>query len=252
MSDDPEVSNAEEIAGAAYAYDPDYEPEPKTSAFARYERKAWPHVFKATVELTNIAGGIPTNPKVAEDWIKTKLGAPNDEVIAAQVAETMKERGVDAATAAEEVAKQKTLNGFKRHATKGLYIEGRQLKACLKEATSIAVSSNKIAARGWGKTNKGIWSFMAEHVCVGEDRLYLGRKEPDEVVQRFVSTWRGTGIHYEEVVHEPVITATVKTDYEFTDETWAMIWLTAEEQGLGAARSQGFGRFTITGWEQVA
>lgn len=247
-----EVPIDDEVAGVAYNFDPDYEAEPKVSAFARYERLAWPHVFDLTLDLVTIAGGIPSNPNVAEAWIRSKLGVPNDEMIAAQVAETMKERGIDAEAGASEVAKIKTLNGFKRHADKGLYIEGRQLKACIKEATSIAVGSGQLAKRGWGTTNKGIWSFVAEHVCVVEDRLYLGRTDPDEIVQRFVSTYNGSGIRYEEVCHEVQVKATIKSNYDFDEKTWALIFLTAQEQGLGAARSQGFGRFVATEWKKRA
>ena len=31
-----------------------------------------------------------------------------------------------------------------------------------------------------------------------------------------------------------------------------MIWLTGEQQGIGASRSQGFGRYEVTGWERLA
>jgi CRISPR/Cas system CSM-associated protein Csm4 (group 5 of RAMP superfamily) len=31
-----------------------------------------------------------------------------------------------------------------------------------------------------------------------------------------------------------------------------MIWLTAEQQGIGASRSQGFGRFEVTSWERLS
>ena len=50
-----------------------------------------------------------------------------------------------------------------------------------------------------------------------------------------------------------VVACTVadKSDYEFTDDEWAALWLTAERQGLGASRSQGFGRFTVTQWDRI-
>lgn len=35
-------------------------------------------------------------------------------------------------------------------------------------------------------------------------------------------------------------------------EQWAMIWLTGEQQGIGATRSQGYGRYTVTRWEQAS
>ncbi len=81
-----------------------------------------------------------------------------------------------------------------------------------------------------------------------EDRLYLGRQEHDDLHTRFVKTWRGTGITVEEVCRDVKISATVVADHLFTEEQWAMVWLTGERQGLGASRSQGFGVYTVTEW----
>ncbi|HEY9367517.1 hypothetical protein [Streptomyces sp.] len=218
-----------------------------TSVFARHTEKAWPHRFNGTLNVRTIAGGTPTDSKVAESWLKTKL-ADKDDLIREAVAKTMAERGVDVDQAAAEVDSLKHLNGFKRDDT-GLYIEGRQLKAALKEAASVAVASGKLNARGWGKTNKGLLSYLAEHVMVVEDRLHLGVSEATGITQRFVHTWRGTGIQYEEYVDDAKIDFTVITDHDFTAEQWAMIWLTGEQQGIGASRSQGFGRYEVVRWD---
>jgi hypothetical protein len=218
-----------------------------TSVFATYATKAWPHRFTGTLHVRTIAGGTPTDEKVAEGWLRTKL-ADKDDLIREAVAKTMAERGVNLDEAAKEVDSLKHLNGFKRD-EQGLYIEGRQLKAALKEAASVAVASGKLNARGWGKTNKGLLSYLAEHVFVVEDRLHLGVAEPTGITQRFVHTWRGTGIQYEEYVDDAKVDFTVVTDHEFTAEQWAMIWLTGEQQGIGASRSQGFGRYEVVRWE---
>lgn len=218
------------------------------SVFAKHATKAWPFRFAGTLHVRNIAGGTPSDPKVAEGWLKTKL-ADKDDLIREAVATTMAERGITADEAAAEVDILKHLNGFKRD-DQGLYIEGRQLKAALKEAASVAVASGKLNARGWGKTNKGLLSYLAEHVMVVEDRLHLGVTEATGITQRFVHTWRGTGIQYEEYVEDAKVDFTVITDHDFTDEQWAMIWLTGEQQGIGASRSQGFGRYEVTRWEQ--
>lgn len=217
------------------------------SAFKKYEAKAWPYRFDATFHVAVIAGGIPTDPNVAEAWLRKKLGVEHDDLLRAQVAEVMVERGVDADTAAEEVVKNNHLNGFKRDPEHGLYIEGRQLKAAIKEACSVAVASGKLGKR-WGETGKGLVNFAAEHVCVVEDRLYLGTHQPSRVVQRFIHTFRGAGIQYEEVVEDVKFTATIKSDWKFTPEEWAILWLTGQEQGIGASRSQGYGRYTVTEW----
>ncbi len=220
-----------------------------TSAFAKYQVQAWPYRYAGTMHVHRIAGGTPTDPNVAEGWIKTKLGTSTDDLIRAQVAEVMVDRGVNAEEAATLVDKSKHLNGFKRD-DQGLFIEGRQLKAAIKEAASVAAAAGKLPLKSWGKTNKGLLGYVSEHVCVVDDRLHLGAIEPTGINQRFVHTWRGTGIQYEEYVDDAIFDFEVITDHEFTDEQWAMIWLTGEQQGIGATRSQGYGRYTVTRWEK--
>lgn len=220
------------------------------SAFAKYRAQAWPYRFTGTMTVDRICGGTPTDPKVAEGWLRTKLGTTDDSLIQQQVAEVMTERGVSADEAVAEVNKNRHLNGFKRN-DNGLYIEGRQLKAAIKEAASVAGAADKIPLKSWGKTNKGLLNFIAEHVAVVEDKLYLGVTEPTGVAQRFVHTWRGAGIQYEEYVDNAEIAFTILADHQFSDENWAMIWLTGEQQGIGATRSQGYGRYTVTSWERT-
>lgn len=220
-----------------------------TSVFASNFDRAWPHRYAGTLHVHTIAGGTPTDPKVAEGWLRTKI-ADKDDLIREMVATTMIERGVTADEAAEIVDTLKHLNGFKRDEL-GLYIEGRQLKAALKEAASVAVSADLLPGRGWGKTNKGLLGYLAEHVMVLEDRLHLGVIEPTGIAQRFVHTWRGNGIQYEEYVEDAKIDFTVISDHDFTHDEWAMIWQKGEHQGIGASRSQGFGRYEVTRWESV-
>lgn len=222
-----------------------------TSAFAKYQAKAWPWTFHGSMHINRIAGGTPTDPKVAENWLKTKLGASSDDLIRAQVSEVMVERGVTAEEATTLVDANRHLNGFRRDEN-GLYVEGRQLKAAIKEAASVAAAAGKLPLRKWGLTGKGLLGFVAEHVCVVEDRLPLGVFEPSGIAQRFVHTFRGTGIQYEEYVDNAEVDFTITTDHDFSTEQWAMLWLTGEQQGIGATRSQGYGRYTVTKWEKAA
>lgn len=219
------------------------------SVFDNYKHKAYPYKFAGQLTVGCIAGGTPSDPKVAEGWLRTKLH-DKDALIQEAVATTMVERGITAEEAAAEVDQLKHLNGFKRD-DQGLYIDGRQLKAAIKEAGCVAMAAGKLK-RKWGTTNKGIKSFLAEHVFVLEDRLHLGVTEPTGVAQRFVHTFRGAGIQYEEYVENAVINFTVVTDQDLSAEEWAMLWLTGEQQGIGATRSQGFGRYEVTAWERLA
>lgn len=225
------------------------------SVFASYQHKAWSHRYHTTIHVQTIAGGTPTDEKVAEAWLRTKIADNRDDLIRELVADTMVERGITADEATKLVDSLKHLNGFKRDA-RGLYIEGRQLKAMLKEAANVAANSGKITSKNWGRPDnknyeKGIKAWFPEHVFILEDRCHLGVTEPTGIMQRFVHTSRGTGIQYEEYVEDADISFTTVTDHQFTDEQWAMIWLTGEQQGIGASRSQGYGRFTVTAWDRA-
>lgn len=221
-----------------------------TSAFARYRNVAWPYRFAGTLRVTRICGGVPSDPNVAETWLKAKLGVADETVLQRQVAEVMAERGVALDEAIADVNRNRYLTGFKRD-DQGIYIEGRQIKAAIKEATEIAVASGKIEQKGWGTTRKWIKAFTAEHICVIEDRIHLGVTEPTGISQRFVHSRFGSSLQYQEYVDDVDIHFTVTTDYEFSEQHWAMTWLTGEQQGLGATRSQGYGRYTVTRWEAL-
>lgn len=216
------------------------------SVFEKYETKNYPFRFAGTLLVGQIAGGTPTDPKVAEGWLRTKL-VGKDDLIREAVGEVMLERGVDAEEAAGIVDSLKHLNGFKRDPERGgeLYIEGRQLKAGIKEAANVRWPKAK-----WGPSSKGTMGFFAEHIFVMEQRLYLGVTEPSGIAQRFVHTWRGNGIQYEEYVTDAKVEFAVETDYEFKAEEWGALWLTGERQGIGASRSQGFGRYEVVRWEK--
>lgn len=221
-----------------------------TSVFASHFDRAWPYRFHGTLVVETIAGGTPSDPNVAENWLKTKLGTDKGDMIRDKVAETMLERGVNVDEATQIVDTLKHLNGFKRD-DQGLYIEGRQLKAGIKEAASVAVASGRLPSRGWGKTNKGLLNYLAEHVMVVENRLHLGVSEPTGVAQRFIHTFRGAGIQYEEYVENAKFDFTVISDHDFTNDEWAEIWLKGEQQGIGASRSQGFGKYNVVRWDKV-
>lgn len=229
------------------------------SIFDIYQKEAYPITYRGKLVVSNLAGGVPADPKVAEGWIRSKV-KDKEEVIRDLIAQYMVENKTTLDEATQAVDKTQHLNGFMRAKNGQLYIEGRQLKACLKEAGSVAVAAGKIeGGRAYGKTNKGLLSFFNEHVFVVEDRLYITQNdkpvfEPTGIVQRFVSTFRGTGIQYMEYVEGAMVEFTVITDWEFTARQWAMIWLTAQQEGLGASRSQGFGRFIVPapdGWTRV-
>jgi hypothetical protein len=225
--------------------------------FEQYRNQVWPLEFEGTIKATRICGGIPNDPNIAKSWLEKKLGVTDDEQLQRLVLETMMQReGTTRDEAVKEVIQKTSVNGFKADEL-GLYVEGRQLKACLKEAVSVAIASKKLVATGWGTTKKWITNYFPEHVFVVEDTLYLLDQDGKHITerptptQRFVSTYRGNAISYDEVIPEAYIKFRVISDHPFTEKQWATLWVTAEQQGLGANRSQGYGRFEVVAWNQV-
>lgn len=224
------------------------------SVFASHAPQVWQYRYSGTLEIEKLAGGVPFDEHVATGWIKTKLKG-NSDLVRDMVSDVMMETAMEANDAAEEVERRKHTIGFKRDAARGgeLYIEGRQLKAAIKEAVSVAMAAGSLPMRGWGKTNKGIQGFTAEHIQVVEDKLHLGVKQPAAVIQSFPinQITKQPGIQYTEVCEDVTVDFTVVSDWNFSSKDWATIWVTGELQGIGATRSQSYGRYKVVRWEKI-
>jgi len=272
------------------------------SPFEKFKDQAWPFWYQGEVLVERICGGVPSQEKTAEAWIRTKLRDTRSESeIRALVEETKREiaethkaagRKTTAEMALEDEEETSALtdeeatdlavtkvasdmagfNMFKRSQDGILYIEGRQLKAAMKEAVAVAANAGLLPTKGWGNPDnaaykKQLKGWFPEHVFVTDHTLPLYAAvelgdggwafgdpvtEPTRVIQKFVHTHRGDAIGYEETLDRAMIRFTAKTNVELTEENWAMIWLTGEDQGLGASRSQGYGTYQMTGWRQMS
>lgn len=224
------------------------------SVFAHHLNKVYPDRYRVVLHISELHGGVPSDPAVIEAWIRTKLAESPDEVIADETARILIERGIDPTNIspddmdeAIQAVANKRLNGFYRDPDSGeLQIAGYHIKAAIKEAANIAWPK-----RRWGPSNKGTRSYIAEHVFVPEDKISLGTKEPAGIDQRQVNTWRGTSFKYEEFVTDVEVEFSLLTDAELSDDDWATLWVTGEQQGLGASRSQGFGRYSVVAWDKL-
>lgn len=250
--------------------------EGSTSVFENYRNLHFKHRYAITLHLSDIAGGIPFNPKVMEGWLKTKISIDPDidtlqELVSATLAEV---QGEDASsldpdeirnTAIASLSEQK-VNGFKRLRDQTLVIEGRQLKAMIIEA------GNSIWPKArWGKSGKGTINYFKEHLFIPEDAIPLMTplgervKESDEIRTRFVKGHMGVrAITREEVCRDVTVEFTLKTDHDFTaknedgelkmpeDDFFGHLWVHAEDAiGLGAARTTTAGRFYVTKFEKL-
>ena len=213
--------------------------------FDSYQSKVYPFTYDVTLHIFDLHGGIPSDPKMAEGWIRSKI-QDKDSRIRELVAQTMIERGLDINKAEDvekalvEVTMLKHLNGFKRDPDLGLYIEGRQVKAMVREAANVAWPDKR-----WGPTRKGTKSFIAEHFFVPEKRCYLDREDADDVWNGFVHGRYGSSFVFEEVCYDVELPFTLKTDLDLSEEELAQLWNRAQDLGLGASRSQGFGVFKV-------
>lgn len=220
------------------------------SVFSSMFTQAYPYRYDAELHVPMLVGGVPSDPKVAEGWIRAKVKDTEDR-IQEMIARTVIERGVTTEEAIKIVNEMKNLSGFKRTADGELYIEGRQVKAAMKEAVSVAAGAGKIKQTGWGVTKKWIKGFFPEHFFVLETTIPLGVNAPTGILQQFPHTYNGSSIQYQEYVEDVTIQFTVITDWKFTKKDWAMLWLTGEQQGLGASRSQGYGTYSVVRWDET-
>lgn len=222
--------------------------------------------YRVRLQLRDrLMGGTPKDPKIIMGWIKSKMGIDEVEQQKQMTISTMIELGVDKTPQeladlavdelgklAEQLALTKNTNGFKIDPEHGLYIEGRIVKAMLKENTNIIFAGTP----GWGATRKGPRNAVAEWVFVNPDKIYLDRMAPDGV-DLFIGHTSGpkgptSNLTYYEYVERPKIQFEVMvTKDRVTLDQWVAIWNQAEENGLGSLRSQGFGRFDIELWEPV-
>jgi len=217
--------------------------------------------YRATLRFKHlIVGGIPSDKSVIEGWIRSRMDL-GDAAISELVDRTVEERGVLTPDEAIEAVMQSELapsvNGFKRDDNGQLCIEGRIVKAALKEWMNSAYPGTKFP----GKTKieglrKGLMKYAAEAVRVDDLLIGLGVKEPTAIEERIkhVMTPQGprSSINRVEVVEQPEVTFTISVRDDFIPEdAWARIWSVGEAIGLGSDRGRSDGQFELTEWQRL-
>lgn len=217
--------------------------------------------YRVRIQMRDrIMGGIPKNPAIIEGWLRSKAGIDQAEEVRQAMLRTLLELGAEIRPdmsfeeledASKHLASAKSTNGFKVDSD-GLYVEQRQIKAMLKESTNILFAGER-----WGITRKGPKSFVAERVFIVPDHIALGVKEPTNI-ELFIGHTSGpagrqSNLTYHEYVERPELTFTLRVAEDaIKREQWALLWVHAQENGLGALRSQGFGRFDVVAWDRAA
>lgn len=208
----------------------------------RFNPKALYNVFRVTVVFREwVCGGMPRNKDLIRAWVEagTKYADEQTEKLIQENAELV----------VNEVA-EKVWQGFPEDEN-GLFIPARQVKAALKQSASLL---------GITKQKRGSKQVLAEGLEVkapdGSDRIHLGVKEPSGTYENaiHVMTAQGprTALRRMDYVVAPRISFEVwvlKTAAQETrhigENELVSILQHAQENGLGASRSQGYGKFDV-------
>ena len=217
-------------------------------------------LYDGRIEFRNrVLGGVPKDPTLVEAWLRSKAGISDQEELRHAWLRTLYEMGVEvtedmsfeeAIEASKKIAGSKSTTGFKQDSRGGLYIESRQVKALLRENTNILFAGTRV-----GPTKKGPKAYVSERVFFNPTNLYLGAMEPHgiELMIGHVTGPQGprSTLTYHEYVDHGAFDFTVMVcEDSVPGDWWPRIWTLAENNGLGACRSQGFGTFDIVKWDR--
>lgn len=190
-----------------------------------------------------LCGGTPKNKELIRTWVEARTGFA-DEQTDAQTAEAV-------ATMTEDVA-EKSWIGFPTDEGGALFIWARQIKAMFRESmtmlriTTKQVGSKQILQHG----------FEIKAPGTGSDRIPLGKDQPDGTDESAIHVMTAQGPR----------TALRRMDYVLRARLSFEVWVLkteaaekrhigkddivrmlahAQENGLGASRSQGYGKFDV-------
>ena len=206
-----------------------------------------------------LCGGIPKNPDLLESFVKAKTGY-DDAKTKEQVGELKDAIAPTDPDAAVNEVVDASWNGFASD-EKGLYIHARNVKAMFKECASLLRIT--VDKRGSKQIlQHGFEVKGADHPA----RVYLGRTNPDgqEEGPIHVQTAQGprTAIKRVDYVEDVMLSFEVwtlkkqnnsdaeKKRHIGEDDLKKMLAL-GQENGLGADRSQGSGKFDVIEFSAV-
>lgn len=200
--------------------------------------------YRVRIKLRDrLVGGYPKNPDAEAAMLRAR---GLEDLIPAQV---------DPATLNDEEraalklsAVEKSWTGFKSNGS-GPYLESRCIKAMIKECANILKGPQILDV-------KNFKSKVAERVFVEPHEIVMGR-EPDGTDKRVVHVMTAMGprssIKFFDYYEQPEIEFKLKVlaDGVVKPEALKTILEYAQDNGLGADRSQGFGQFDLLEFEEM-
>jgi hypothetical protein len=208
-------------------------------------------IYRVEIQFVDrVCGGMPKNPDLLKGWIAATTEHDDD---------TTTQQEKEARDAILAPTEEKSWNGFPGDG-RGLFIWARQIKALFKEcATMLRVTTTKLGSKQifqHGFEIKGV------DAAGPADRIYLGRSQPDAFAEGpiHVQTAQGPRTAIKRVDY--VEGATLKFEVwvlhtehaekrHIDEETLARMLTFGQENGLGADRSQGHGKFKVVEFSRV-
>jgi hypothetical protein len=221
----------------------------KENLFEKHKKSGWNpfDTYTVKIKLRDIVGGLPMDPKLVEKWVNA-----TNKTKSAEEREALKNADLALLPEATEEKKEQQGIGFARKDGQ-LVIEGRQVKAMLKEAANII--KNNVP----GEPITQLKSKVADQVFVVEEFITLGRTEPDAVEQKPIHVMTAQGprnsIKVYEICRGVNVEFTVKRHNQkgkqaVLEKVLLAILDYGQSIGLGADRSQGHGLFEVLSVEK--
>jgi hypothetical protein len=233
-----------------------------TDLYKKFKKTGWNpfETYKVKLHLRDLVGGIPQQAELVEAWVNSKCKSKTDEQ-----REEIRDAHLEKLGELTDGARESKGIGF--HRLNGeLVIEGRQVKAMLKEVANII---KDIAPTSFTPNSKmkmedlgvpALRKKASEQLFVEEEFIPIGRKEPDEIREKPIHVMTRQGqrdsIKVYEICHD--------VDIEFTlhrmkgagkmalpEATMVAILEYGKKIGLGADRSQGRGLFEVVEIKKV-
>ena len=220
--------------------------------------------YKAEYKVHTLVGGIPKDPDTIKNWLKARLEMGEVEIraIADETIEAMGWTTEDLTSEnldrlADEVLARNTKGNSFKQVDGVLVIEGRQIKAAIKEAANACYPGTEKWPGYPGNTRKGLAAYLVERVEVVDRYIPLGKKVPDIVGEQRIKHISGpqgkrSTINVVDVCENVTFSFTVKVLDDFISaDLWHELFEYIEMGGIGADRARGDGRGELVSWKRV-
>jgi len=207
-------------------------------------------VYEVTVEFEKpVVGGIPKSPEVIAAWIESR--AKKKGRMPEEIQKLIEKVSSEVYISEDDMEKEieKTWTTFKGD-KEGIYIEDRNIKAMLREAASTLGLFKGTGSTARKQTFQHGLTIKPYRIRFYRDGEVI--REPEDIQERpIIIDYKGntiSALKREDIVKEGArITfyICIVANNVFSEKMVKEMVEIAQEIGIGAARSQGFGKFKI-------